>query len=208
MKNSLLLAAALGLALSSSALAASPAPDRIGSLPILLGLDAVRSELNLSPAQASRIDAIRTGFRNNARKIVAAAGTTKESHLAADSKLESLRVKSNSEALAVLSSKQKSRLTEIEHQILGGSTLASPAVQKQLGLSPAQVAAIEKIRLANLAYSKKVASDFDDGIISHHERIELLRDRRLADAEKMLAILEPDQRRAKTALAGRPFKAS
>lgn len=206
MKTPLLLVAVLGLSISSTLLASTPAPDRQGSVPVLLGLEAVRSDLKLSSAQAQQADAIRTDFRNRARKIVASSGANPESRLAADAKLESLRKSTNAAALAILSPSQKSRLSEIEHQVLGGSLLVSPTVQKQLGLSATQVAAIEKIRKAGLSFSQQVNSDFEAGIISHHDRIELLRSRRLADAEKLMAVLQPEQRRSKLALAGRPLK--
>lgn len=206
MKSVLSLVAVLLLVSHLAAGAAVPPTDHPGALPILLGLDNVRKDLKISFSQATKLDAIRSNFRTEARKIVAAAGTSSATLHTAEASLQKAAATANSGALAVLTPAQKSRLIQIEHQLLGGTLLTSPAVQKQLGLSTAQIASIEKIRTKETAYTNKVNADFHEGLISHQERIELLRARRLADANRMMSVLTPEQRKAKLSFAGQPLK--
>jgi hypothetical protein len=206
MKFVLSLVAALLLASRLVAGAAVPPTDHPGALPILLGLDNVRNDLRISPSQAIKLDAIRNALRAEARKIVASAGSSAATLRNAEASLQKAATTANARALALLTPAQKSRLTQIEHQLLGGTLLASPSVQKQLALSTSQITSIEKIRAGEATYTNKVNADFHEGLISHQDRIELLRARRLADADRMMSVLTPEQRKAKLSFAGQPLK--
>lgn len=189
-----------------SAFCVGPASDHPASVAILLGLDSVRSELKISNAQAAELDEIRSSFRAKSRAIVSAADASNESQRAAEARLFALRDKSSAQARAVLTSKQQARLQEIENQFLGGTILVSPKIQKELQLTPAQSAAIEKIRVKGADFVTQVNASYKDGAISHQERIAQLRDRRLADAESLLGVLSPSQRQAFDKLTGKPVK--
>jgi Spy/CpxP family protein refolding chaperone len=169
-------------------------------------LDNVRNDLRISPSQAIKLDAIRNALRAEARKIVASAGSSAATLRNAEASLQKAATTANARALALLTPAQKSRLTQIEHQLLGGTLLASPSVQKQLALSTSQITSIEKIRAGEATYTNKVNADFHEGLISHQDRIELLRARRLADADRMMSVLTPEQRKAKLSFAGQPLK--
>jgi len=204
MKKLLLLV--LSLIAIPSAFCVGPASDHPASVAILLGLDSVRSDLKISGTQAAQLDEIRSSFRVKSRAIVSAAGTSNESQRAAETRVFALRDKTSADALAVLTSKQKKRLQEVESQFLGGTILVSPKIQKQLDLTPAQSAAIEKIRARGTASVTKINASYKNGAISHQERVTQLRNLRLADAESLLRVLSPSQRQAFATLTGKPIR--
>jgi len=196
-----------GLLLAAAPLHASVrASDHPGSLAILLGLDSVRSELAISKSQAAKLDALRTEYRSEARSIVQSAGTTKDSKSEAAAALEKITAQSNADALKVLSSSQTARLRTIEHRVLGPSLLASPSVQKQLGLSKDQSASIERIRQNGLLKVSQINHDFEDAKLTQPERIDALRSNRLKVAKAMAAVLTPAQAQTLSTLAGSPIK--
>lgn len=201
-----LLLVAVGLIAIPSAFCVGPASDHPASVAILLGLDSVRSDLKISGSQAAKLDEIRSSFRAKSRAIVAAADTSHESQRAAEARLFALREKTSAQALAVLTSKQQTRLQEVESQFLGGTILVSPKIQKQLDLTPAQTAAIDKIRVRGTSFVAKINASYKDGGISYQERITQLRNRRLADAESLLRVLSPSQRQAFANLTGTPVR--
>ena len=176
-----------------------------GSVAILLGLDSVRRELKLSPAQAARLDAIRADFKTGARKLTAQAPGTPVARKSAWYSLANLKNKADANALAVLTPEQRSRLVQIEHQILGGTMLLLPSVQKAIGLSPAQIAKIGRLQQNGLKYAGALNRRFEDGKISHHERLALLRAHRIKQAGAMVRLLTPSQRQALNALRGKPL---
>ena len=56
-----------------------------------------------------------------------------------------------------------------------------------------------------MAYVAKVNRQFESGKIGFHDRLELLRDRRLDQGEAMLNLLTPEQRQAFQSLGGKKF---
>ncbi len=203
---SLLVAAVVS---TSGALAADCAcqvgqPEHPGSLPVLLCTDAVRKELNLTKAQVESLGTIRNAFRSSARQLTAQAPATPAARRAAGAKLAALKSDADAEALAVLTPAQRSRIAQIEHQILGGTMLLSPAVQKKLSLTAAQTAQINALQQSGEDMTASVNKRFENGEISHQERLAALRANRIKLAGAMTKILSPAQRQAFKSLAGVP----
>ncbi|HRJ73024.1 MAG TPA: hypothetical protein PLS03_12440 [Terrimicrobiaceae bacterium] len=195
----------LFLALASSLPATTPAVDSPGSLPILLGLDSVRKELKVGSLQRAVLDSLRSEYKSEVRKLTNPMPATPAQRLAAESRLASLNERYNARAMSVLNDSQRARLREIEHQVLGGTKLISPSVQKKLGLTTKQKLSIEALRRKGLDDVGKVNRQFEEGRISYQERIDLLRDRRLSQAEAFLKVLTPEQRNAFLLLGGAKF---
>jgi hypothetical protein len=105
----------------------------------------------------------------------------------------------------VLNAKQASRLAEIERQVLGGCMLLSPEVQRQLGLTPAQKTQIAKLYAQSQTYASKVNGWFEDGEVSHYERLLYLREDRQSRGAAMLKLLDPAQLEKFHAMEGAPF---
>jgi hypothetical protein len=83
--------------------------------------------------------------------------------------------------------------------------LVSPKVQKQLGLSAAQVSKLETIRKRGLEFVSQTNTSFEDGTLSHKQRIDLLRNYRLEQSLEMRSVLTPSQLAAFTKLCGKPL---
>jgi len=180
--------------------------DHPGAVPILLGLDSVRKELHLSAAQAGRLDEIRSDFKARARQLTARTPTNPSERRSAGTHLAHLRTTANAQALAVLTPAQRCRLAQIEYQVLGGTMLLSPSVQKSLGLSPVQIARIGRLEKKGIASAGAVNRRFENGEISHHERLAILRAHRIKQAEALVRLLTPAQRQTLNTLRGNPVK--
>jgi len=201
--RALSLAAALSLLFAAVAPAMTAATEHIGSVPILLGLDKVRQELKLNSLQKAVLDSLRDEYKTAARKIADPLPTTQDQRVAAETKLQALNVRYNNRALSVLNDSQRKRFLEIEHQVLGATTLYSPKVQKTLGLTAQQVASVEKLRQKGLVTVGKINHQFEEGKIGYQERLSLLRSRRLSQGTALLKVLTPAQLTSFEALGGK-----
>ena len=198
---------ALCFALPSVPLMAAP-NDHPGSVPVFLGVDPVRKELELTKSQCARLDQIRADFKSDARLITSRFPESAVEQQAANSTVKELVSKYNQKALAVLTPAQLERLLQIERQTLGGLMLFLPAEQKQLGLTDAQIASLDKIRKDGEGYANRVTASFEKGDITRFERLEALRTYRVKQSSKCLRVLTPAQCKALENLHGREFKAA
>jgi hypothetical protein len=195
-------------AISPAAFGTTAAVDHPGALPILLGLDKVRTELQIDSLQRAVLDSLREEYKSAARKLVDPMPVTPEQRAAAERQLVQLNEHYNKRALSVLNKTQRKRMGEIEHQMLGATELYSPSVQKKVGLTSDQKKRIESVRLKGIAYVGKINHRFEDGKIGYHDRIDLLRQRRLAQGVEILKILTPEQRQVFASLSGEKFAIS
>ena len=185
--------------------ATTAAVEHPGSLPVLLGLDSVRTELKLDSLQRAVLDSLRAEYKSAARKLTIPLPATPEQRVAAEKQLVGINERFNKRALSALSNGQRKRLQEVEHQILGATKLYSPSVQGKIALTDKQKQAIEAIRLKGLAYVGKVNHQFEEGQISFQDRLGLLRSRRISQGTALFKVLTPAQRSAFLALGGEKF---
>jgi hypothetical protein len=185
------LLASVALCTASSLHALVPAVDHPGALPILLGVEKVREELKLNSLQRAVLDSIRSEYKTAARALVAKPPATAA---AAEKALVALNERYNKRVMNTLNPAQKIEVVAIEKSMLGGTALVAPRVQKELALTPKQSAKIASLRAEGDKFLAKVNRQFAEGEIGYFERLELLRDRRIAMGEKMLAVLTPQQR--------------
>jgi Spy/CpxP family protein refolding chaperone len=171
-------------------------PGQTGSLAALLAVDSVRRDLNITPAQAARLDALRTKYRDEARDLTASAGTSTASRRAAWKKIQNLTSSSNEKALEVLTPGQRKKLAAHEYRYLGASLLYLPDVQKRLELSPDQIRRIGELRDEAEERISAVNTRFEAGEIGPHQRRALLRDDRLRRNARIEAVLTRGQRTA------------
>lgn len=206
-----LLAAAV--ALSASFAIAAPAPKPAPTLPpqppgsaaILLGLDRVRQELGLTSLQRAILNDIRADYRDGARTIAAKAAADPGQKSAAREQLATLTKKSNRRAVAVLNPTQRTAFEKIERRYLGVWALLDPEVQTELGLTPKQ-----KTKLAHVwAHYQGAISDvnraYEQGEISHNERITDLYSIRYDASDDLRERLTNAQRAKLAEIVGRPL---
>jgi hypothetical protein len=207
MKSPRLLSAAIALFLMFPAgplVAASI--EHPGSVPVLLGLDSVRSELGLTKSQCARLDRIRSDFKADAHLITARPPATPAEKAAANATVKALIARYNEKAIAVLTPSQHARLVQIERQTLGGLMLFLPGEQKLLGLTAAQIAAIGKVRSDGEAFASRVTSSFEKGAITLQERLTTLKNYRIKQAANCLRTLTREQRKTFQSLQGEKLK--
>ncbi|MBM3857299.1 MAG: hypothetical protein FJ390_04970 [Verrucomicrobia bacterium] len=175
--------------------ASAPVRENPGSLPILISLDHVSKDLQLTSLQKSVIAGLRSDYRAAAMKLMKTPHQTPEQLAAAQKKLEQLSVDYNQRAIDVLTPVQRRRLRQIERQVLGGTLLIAPSEQKLLGLSQEQQQKIEKIHQDS--YQKAMSIDLyaDQGKMSYHQQILALRKNRKNHGAKMLKVLTREQRK-------------
>ena len=197
------LAALLGISfLAPTVQATTAAVDQPGSLPLLLGVERVRTELKLDSLQRALLDSLRDEYKTAARKLTNPMPKTPQERATAQGKLAQLNQHFNRRTLSVLNPAQRAKLSAIEAKFLGATLLHSPRVQARLKLTDEQKQRIEAIRQKGVTYVGKVNRRFEEGKISQQQRLQLLRSRRMAQGTEMLRLLTPEQRSAVLALGG------
>jgi hypothetical protein len=178
------------------------ATDYPGSVSLLLESRSVRRELDLSRSQIERLQGLRRRLKSECQSILdSPAGTA---GLTVDQRLFGLIDRNNAAALACLNPDQFQQFHRIQNRLLGCLMLVSPQVQKQLRLTPRQVAGVEKIRLRGLEFVAEVNRSFDHGDLSRSRRATILRDYRMAQAREFEQILTARQKAVFNQLAGLP----
>jgi hypothetical protein len=200
-----LLAIALA-AVASPLQATTRATDYPGSVSILLGIDAVRTDLGLTAKQKTQLNSIRKELRGKTKAILQRSKSSHSSVLTTDQRLFSMIDLNNAESLAVLTPAQLNRFHEIQNRMLGYTMLFSPKVQKQLGLSKSQIGRIDKIRVRGLEFVAQANRSFEDGSMKHDKRLEVLRFYRIEQATQIKKILTPAQVEAFAKLCGKPVE--
>jgi hypothetical protein len=203
------LLAILGLALAASAplQATTRATDYPGSVTLLMEMPSVRSDLGLSSTQTAQIHSLRRELKSRSESLLKSPAAP-NTGLTPDQRLFALIDGNNARALALLTPAQFARFTEIQNQILSYSMLVSPQIQKQLRLTYRQRASVEALRVRGLEFVGEINRSYGSGAVSQKNRVDILRDYRVRQAEDMKALLTPAQRNAFAALCGKPLPKS
>lgn len=186
----------------TSPLHADHGSDSPASLAVLLGLDGVRQELGITPAQCGLLDSLQADYKKQAKTIMAIGQADQDAALRADWDIRSLRKQYNSRSLSVLTVDQQQRLMELQRQMLGGSLLSSVTEQKLLGLSPQQRQQLATLASSSQAQVTSVNAQAQAGQLSDFRKgIELRRIQRQT-SDQMMAVLTPDQKKQWKILSG------
>jgi len=202
-RNALLAAVILLLAGLSPLLASNGnGSDSPASLAVLLGLDGVRQELRITPAQSGLLDALQSDYTSQAKTIKAIGQADQDAALRADWDVRSLRKQYNSRSLAILTPDQQQRLMELQRQMLGGSLLSSVTEQKLLGLSPQQQQQLAALGSSSQAQATSINAQAQAGQLSDFRKGIELRRIQQQTSDRMVAILTPDQKKQWKILSG------
>ncbi len=91
-------------------------PER---LPLLAGIEAVRSDLKLNSLQRAVLDSLRDEYKTASRKIFTPRPETPEAQAEALKKLKVLNAQYNARVLSTLNPAQQKRLVQVEQQVIG-----------------------------------------------------------------------------------------
>ena len=185
-----------------SSLRAGSGSDSPASLSVLLGLDGVRQELSITPAQSGLLDALQADYKKQAKNIMAIGQADQDAALRADWDVRSLRKQYNARSLAVLTADQQQRLMELQRQILGGSLLSSSSEQQLLGLSSQQRQQLAALSSSSQAQATAINAQAQAGQISDFRKGIELRRIQQQTANQMTAVLTPDQKKQWKILSG------
>jgi hypothetical protein len=204
LKKTLLAIFGLALAASAPLQATTRATDYPGSVTLLMEMPSVRSDLGLSSTQTAQIQSLRRELKSRSQSLLKSPAAP-NTGLTSDQRLFALIDGNNARALALLTPTQFARFSEIQNQILSYSMLVSPQIQKQLRLTYRQRASVEALRIRGLEFVAEINRSYGSGAVSHKNRVDILRDYRMRQAEEMKALLTPAQRNAFAALCGKPL---
>jgi Spy/CpxP family protein refolding chaperone len=207
LKKSLLAIFGLALAASAPLQATTRATDYPGSVTLLMEMPGVRSDLGLSSTQTAQIHSLRRELKSRSESLLKSPAAP-NTGLTPDQRLFALIDGNNARALALLTPTQFARFSEIQNQILSYSMLVSPQIQKKLRLTYRQRASVESLRIRGLEFVAEINRSYGSGAVSHKNRVDILRDYRMRQAEEMKALLTPAQRNAFAALCGKPLPKS
>ena len=207
LKKTLLAIFGLALAASAPLQATTRATDYPGSVTLLMEMPGVRSDLGLSSTQTAQIHSLRRELKSRSQSLLKSPAAP-NTGLTPDQRLFALIDGNNARALALLTPTQFVRFSEIQNQILSYSMLVSPQIQKQLRLTYRQRASVESLRIRGLEFVAEINRSYGSGAVSHKNRVDILRDYRMRQAEEMKALLTPAQRNAFAALCGKPLPKS
>jgi hypothetical protein len=204
LKKTLLAIFGLALAASAPLQATTRATNYPGSVTLLMEMPGVRSDLGLSSTQTAQIHSLRRELKSRSESLLKSPAAP-NTGLTPDQRLFALIDGNNARALALLTPTQFARFSEIQNQILSYSMLVSPQIQKQLRLTYRQRASVEALRIRGLEFVAEINRSYGSGAVSHKNRVDILRDYRMRQAEEMKALLTPAQRNAFAALCGKPL---
>ena len=186
----------------STPLPTASSTDTPASIPVLLGLDGVRQDLQITPVQAGLLDALQADYKSQAKNIMAIGQADQDAALRADWDVRSLRKEFNSRSLAVLTADQQQRLMELQRQMLGGSLLSSVTEQKLLGLSAQQRQQLTSLGSSSQAQATAINAQAQAAQISSFRKGMELRRIQQQTADQMMAVLTPDQKNQWKILSG------
>jgi Spy/CpxP family protein refolding chaperone len=178
----------------ASSLAAPAAPEAPGSTLLFLGGEAVRQELQLTPAQAKKLDALRADYRSKARRLTAGVDPTKPSPKILG-RLQTLTGDYDAKALDVLTPNQAANLAALQHRTLGAWMITLPSVQDTLGLSAAQRGQVGHVLEKFDATVDELNRRAFAGEITQARRLDQLKAARQQETRSLERILTRTQRR-------------
>ena len=194
-----LLAALLAVAPLASA---NSTPDSPASVPVLLGLEPVRHDLNLTSLQCVLLDSLRSEYKAKVGIVATAGLADAKAAPKAAADLEAYRSSYNRRALNVLNSSQQDRLRQIERQLLGATLLTSLSEQKLLGLNERQMRKIGEIHAYDQSKASEIMKKFHDGKISSFHKDLDLHSLQKTIGRSIYAQLTDDQRKQWLGLTG------
>ena len=180
----------------STPLPTASSTDTPASIPVLLGLDGVRQDLQITPVQAGLLDSLQDDYNSRAKQIMAIGMADQDAALRANWDVRSLRKQYNASA------DQQQRLMELQRQMLGGSLLSSVTEQKLLGLSAQQRQQLTSLGSSSQAQATAVSAQAQAGQISSFRKGMELRRIQQQTSDQMMAVLTPDQKNQWKILSG------
>lgn len=158
-----------------------PAADRMIGV---FSLDRLRTELNLTPDQVSRLEAIRQAHQTQRRAIMADTSLTREARRA---RLMDLRKSTHDQMMAVLTPEQRTKLQQLREQ---RKAAFFDRMATELGLTADQRTEVKAIHDQKMA---DIAAVRADATLTPEAKRARIREIRAAAMERLRGVLTPEQ---------------
>jgi len=159
----------------------------------LATLSEVQTDLKLNDEQKTKVSTIADQLQSDLRSMFSGGGPPDMDQM------EKLNQEATAKVDGLLDAGQAKRLHEITIQVNGASSLNDPSVRKQLNFTDEQTKKYEEARDAN----RQAMMDLRD--LSREERREKMGELRKAADERLLAVLNDQQKTEFEAMKGAPI---
>lgn len=168
-----------------------------GNIGMLLRQESVQKELKLTEEQARKVEDLGEAMREKFQEAFALEGEER------DKKMQELREENEKAIAKILKPEQMKRLKQISYQQQGPSAFTDAEVAKALQLTDAQKKDIQKINADTFAQMRELVQP---GSPPDEETRKKMTELRTAAAEKIVKLLNSDQKTKWKELQGEPFK--
>ncbi|MCZ7580160.1 MAG: Spy/CpxP family protein refolding chaperone [Fimbriimonadaceae bacterium] len=175
----------------------------------LLNREDVQRDLNLTPDQKSKLQALQEKSREEIRAamqdMMGGGGPPDRQEMQA--MMEKYQAAQKKEVDKILTPEQSKRLFEIRVQLAGNRAITMPDVQKELGINDQQKAKIADLQAKQAEANQSLFQEMRDGGMDRDQlRERMQKNNEVLDAE-LGKVLTDGQRAKLKEMAGKPFKA-
>ncbi len=171
---------------------------------MLLQRKDVQADLGLSDDQKTKLAALRDKAQSDMRDIFQNSNGDREAAMAAMQKyMENMQ----KEVGAIVTKEQVARLKEINIQISGSRSAMIPAIQKEIGLSDAQVAKLKGLQAKQQEANQALFQKMRDQEITREELQEAMKKNSTVMDTEVAKVLTDGQKAKLKTMGGKEFKA-
>ena len=174
----------------------------LGVYDLLTRMD-VQDDLKLSVDVKVKFSGIRTKMLEQSMDANNSTGTPEE----ISAKMDAIRAEHQAQASALLTPEQKTRLRQIQLQLMGGAVILDPEVSAMLAFTPAQKAKIEKVGQDRNAEAKLFVERIKTKQMTPPKALAAMQVRYRELDDSLLKILDKEQSAKLRELLGPKFKA-
>lgn len=175
-----------------------------GSPLMLLQRNDVKKDLALTDEQISKLESLQQKMMDEMRSMFQGGGGGDRE--AMRKKMTEMMTAMEKEANGILDTKQQGRLKEIHLQFLGNRALSTPAYQKELKVTDAQLAKIKELNDKSREAMSSIREKMQSGEITREELMEIMKKNNDAMDKELGKLMTDEQKALLTKLQGRKFE--
>ncbi|MBS1719516.1 MAG: hypothetical protein JST35_03610 [Armatimonadetes bacterium] len=175
-----------------------------GSPLMLLQRNDVKKDLALTDDQISKLESLQQKMMEEMRSMFQGGGGGDRE--AMRKKMTEMMTAMEKEANGILDAKQQGRLKEIHLQFLGNRAISTPAYQKELKVTDAQLAKIKELNDKSREAMSSIREKMQSGEITREELMEIMKKNNEAMDKELGKIMTDEQKALLTKMQGRKFE--
>lgn len=167
----------------------------------------VQADLQLTAEQKTKVAELQKSLGEKRQSMMEDVRNNGGDFQSARAQMEKMQADFDKQILAVLTPDQAKRLKEIRLQLEGNRAILNKETQKELGLTEAQLAKIEKLLADQQAGMQTMMEGMRDGSMTREEMRDQMQKRMRAFDVELGKVLTTEQADKLKAMGGKPFKA-